>query len=107
MREHGRNLERADDAAARDLRRLLRRDVAAVVQNAPAAGGQEPGKQVEYRGLAGAVGSDQRVDGSPFNFKVHVADSGKTLELLAQPLRLENDVAGHRLSWGPERSPPG
>src|SRR5438045_9646653 len=62
VREHGRNLERAHDAAARGLCGPFVRDVLAEVGDRAARGRQELREQVEESRLAGAVRADQCVD---------------------------------------------
>jgi len=93
VREDSRDLEGADDAAARNLRRPLTRDVDAVEQDGARGRLQKLGQQVETGGLAGPVGPDQRVDGAAHHGQVHLADGREPLELLGELVRLQNDVA--------------
>jgi len=93
MRKNGGDLERADDAAPRNLCRALLRDVVAVEQDGAGGRLQELGQQIEASGFAGAVGSDQRMDRSALNRQVDLADSGKALEFLGQLACFKNDVA--------------
>src|SRR5215217_3153755 len=86
VREHGRNLEGADDAHARDLGRARARDVAAVEQDLPGTGHQEFSEEVEAGGLAGAVRADERVDMAALDAQVDIAHGSETLELLRQAL---------------------
>ena len=95
MREHRRDLERADDAAARDLRRLFARDVDAVEVDAAARGLEKLREQVEARGLARAVGADQRMDAAALHFQAHVVDGDETLELLNEIARFEYVFVAH------------
>ena len=60
--EQGRALERARDAVARDAVRGHGRDVLAVKTDRAAAGRVHAGDAIEQRGLACAVGTDQRND---------------------------------------------
>src|SRR5690606_3075447 len=62
VREHRRDLERADDAAPRDLGRTFAGDVVAVEEDLARRRRQKLREQVETRGLAGAVRADQRVN---------------------------------------------
>jgi hypothetical protein len=93
VREHRRNLVGPHDAAAGDVLGRVARDVGAVEQDLAARRRQELGQQVEAGGLAGPVGADQRVDRSPRNLEVHIADRDEALELLGQAARFENDVS--------------
>src|SRR5437879_5881310 len=96
--EHGQvgkycgHLERADDAAARDLRRLFQGDVLAAVDDLAAGGNQELGEQVEEGRLAGAVGADQCVDLTTAHPQVDVAHRDEATELLGQVARLEYEA---------------
>jgi hypothetical protein len=58
-----------------------------------AVGGEELGQQVEEGGLAGAVGADQRVDGTAHHRQVDLADRGEPFEFLGELACFENDVA--------------
>ena len=93
--EHGRDLERADQAHLGHVGGLGARDVAPFVGDPPARGGEELGEQVEAGGLAGAVGADQRVDGTAANPQRHVLDRVEAAELLAEPLGREDLLLGH------------
>jgi hypothetical protein len=84
VREHGGNLERADDAHAGNLRRRAPVMSRPLNRIWPEVGHQEFGQQVEAGGLAGAVRADQRVDMAALHFQVHVIDRGENLELLGQ-----------------------
>ena len=66
MREHGRNLERADHALACNITGLALVMSRPLYKNLPGAR-QELGEQVEHRGLARAVGSDKRVNRAAFD----------------------------------------
>ena len=87
--KHGGNLERADDAAARDLGRLRVGDVLAVVENVAGGRDEKFRQQVEKRGLAGAIGADQGVNLAPLHLQVDVAHSDKALEFLGQAFGFE------------------
>jgi hypothetical protein len=84
VRKHRGNLERADEAEARDGRGLHRRDVAAIIGDPPAGGSEELGQQIEAGRLAGAIGAYQSVDAAAAHRQVHAVDSDKALELLGQ-----------------------
>src|SRR6478752_4020286 len=65
--EEARDLEGARDAERCDLLRGLAGDVLTVEEHGAGRRGQEAGEQVEERGLARTVWSDERVDGSLFD----------------------------------------
>jgi hypothetical protein len=67
----------------------------AIEQNGPARGNQEFGEEVEKRGLAGPVGSNQGVDLASANANGYVIDGHKALELFDEPTCLQNDVISH------------
>jgi len=90
-----RDLERAHQPTSRHLGRLFGRDVIAVEQNLATRRDQELGQQVEDRGLACAVGSDQCMDLPTPNLKVHAVDGNKALELLDEVPGFENEIIGH------------
>ena len=90
--KHCGHLERADDAAARDLRWLFQGDVLAAVDDLAAGGNQELGEQVEEGRLAGAIGADQRVDLSTAHPQVDVAHGDEATELLGQVARFEDET---------------
>ncbi|MCY1225006.1 hypothetical protein D9M72_371890 [compost metagenome] len=93
VREHGGDLERADHAASRDLRRAFARDVVAVEQDRAGRGLEEFGEQVEAGRLAGTVGADERVDRTALHREVDLADRGESLEFLGELACFKNDVA--------------
>src|SRR6185369_13582502 len=95
-----RDLERADDAAARDVRRLLARDVLALEQDRARGRREELGEEIEERGLARAVGPDQRMDGAAAHREAHVVDGNEALELLREAARFEDGFRGHCLLAG-------
>src|SRR5450631_4427870 len=108
VREHGRDLERANDAAPRDRRGLVGRDVTAFEENVPRGRNEELGQQVEARRLAGAVRSDQGVDRAAPHAQVDLVDGDEALELLREGLRLEDQVRAHaaRFAAGRAALPP-
>ena len=95
VREHGRDLERADDAAPRNLRRCVLGNVLSVEQDHARAGLEKFGQQIKAGGLARAVGANQRVDAATAHGKVHPVHCHKAFELFAQFLCLENAVCRH------------
>jgi hypothetical protein len=105
VREHGRDLERADDAAARDLGRRFAGDVHAVVRDRSLGGMQELGQQVEERGLAGPVRPDQCMDVAAAHLQIDVVHRDEALELPGQAFRLEDELSlqlallRHRTPW--------
>ena len=102
VRKHRRYLERTDHAAARNLRGLFARDVLPVKTDQTRGGLQKFGEQVKAGGLAGAIGSNQGVDGATAHRQGHVADRGEAFELFGQALCFKNDVAHCALiaPWG-------
>ncbi len=71
-------------------------DVVAVVDDLAAGRRQEFGEQVEDRGLAGAIGPDQRMDAAAADHEVDMVDSHEALELPDQPAGHENVLSLHR-----------
>ena len=63
----------------------------------PDVGGEEAGEQVEQRGLAGAVGADERVDGALGDGEVDVGDRPEAAELLGQGAGLQDAAEGASL----------
>src|SRR5262245_44095451 len=62
---------------------------------------QHAGDQVHQRGLAGAVGSDQRVAGAALEGEIDVAGDRERAEALVQPADFErraHDLAGRTLA---------
>jgi hypothetical protein len=96
MREHRGNLKRSNDAAARNLRRLMPGDIRAVEMDAAARWSKKLGQQIESCRLACAVGTDQRVDAAALDFETNVVDGNKAFEFLHQTSRLEYVIVGHR-----------
>ena len=101
VRKDGRDLKRANHAAAGNLCRRLAGDVHAIELDAAGAGLQKLGQQVETGGLAGTVGADQRMDGATLHCQIDLADGGKAFELFGELLGFENEVA-HALAVSPE-----
>lgn len=67
-----------------------------VEHDLPARRDQEFGQQVEYGGLAGAIGSDQGVDLPTSNLQIDAIDGHKALELLDEIMGFENEFRGHK-----------
>ncbi|MPM44361.1 hypothetical protein SDC9_91039 [bioreactor metagenome] len=84
MREHGRDLKRADHATPRNLRRRLAGDVLTIELDGARGGLKKLGQQVEAGSLPRAVGADQCMDRAAAHGQVHIADSGETLEFLGE-----------------------
>ena len=93
VRENGRDLERADDAAPCDLCGLFAGDVLPVEQDGARRGLQEFGQQVEAGGFACAVGADERMDGTPAHCEVDIADRREAFELFGEMVGLEDGLA--------------
>jgi hypothetical protein len=53
-----------------------------------------PGDEVKDRRFAGAVGSDEARDGSPFDIEGYIVDGGQSAEVLGKSLKIED---GHAL----------
>src|SRR3981081_855804 len=100
MREHRGQLERAADAAARDLGRFFECDVLAVIDDLTTGRNQELGEQVEEGCLARAVGTDQRLDLSAAYPQVDVAHCDKAAELLCQVARFDDETVSCALRRG-------
>ena len=67
-------------------------DVCAVEGNAAIRGWQELRQQVEKRGFASAVGTDQCMDVSALDFQIHIVDGDESLELFTQAARFQNEL---------------
>ena len=80
--EQGDVLERARHAEGCDLARPPARDVAAFEHDAPFVRLVEAGDHVEQRGLAGAVGADDRDDAALGDVDRHAVDGGDAAEVL-------------------------
>src|SRR5262249_12521744 len=72
-----------------------RRDVAPIIHDAAAGRVEELGQQVEAGGLAGPIGTDQRMNGPAPDLEIDPVDGHEAAKLLGQPLRLKNDVVRH------------
>ena len=92
VRENCRYLKRPDNTAARGLRRLLVGDVYAVEGNVAIRGRQKLREQVEKRGFASAVGTDQCMDMSALDFQIHIVDGDESLKLFTQAARFQNEL---------------
>ena len=94
------DLERPAEAELDALRLGDARDVPPLQQHRARAGGDGAGQEVHERGLAGAVGADERVARARLEAKVDVARGGDRAEGPAQRARLEqghaHDVARGR-----------
>src|SRR5215212_8910591 len=92
MRKHRRYLERAYQAKTRYVCRRHRRDILSLVEDLAGRRLQELGKQIEARGFAGPVRTDQRMDAAAPNPKLDIANSEESRELLGQSAGLENEL---------------
>src|SRR5262245_54583053 len=95
MGEHGRDLERAHEPHACDGVRLRGRDVVALVEDAPGAGLQELGDQIEAGGLARAVGTDQGMNGAATDPQVNVSNRREPSKVLRQAAGLDDVLLAH------------
>ena len=87
--EEARDLEGARDAERCDLLGGPAGDVLAVEQDGAGRRREEAGEQVEERGLARSVGSDEGVDRAAGDRQVDLRDGAETAELLGQGPGLE------------------
>ena len=94
--EQLRDLKSAHQSTARSLMRRQRRDVFAFEVDAAARRGQHAGQQIDERGLAGAVGSDQRMPCAAGELERNVLRRGNSAEVLVQRMRRQDDVAHRR-----------
>src|SRR5262249_25755323 len=92
VREDGRDLERAYHSAAGDIGRPLACDVLSAIDDAAGSRFEKFRQQVEYRGLAGPGGADQRVYRPAADLEVHRLYCGKAAELLCQAAGLEDQI---------------
>ena len=90
--EWAHDLEGPADAGLTELMRLAARHVAPVEENFAGAGPQESVQQVEQRGLAGAVGTDDSKDLVSPQFEADVLDGFQSAEGTRQVADLENDI---------------
>src|SRR5262249_56910434 len=74
------DLEGAHDASPRHQMGRHARDVVAAVKDAALARRQEPADDGEQRGLAGAVGPDQRSDPAGFDGERNIVDGEEAAE---------------------------
>src|SRR5947209_12402934 len=101
MRKHRGDLERAHEAEARDFGRRQAGDVLTVEGDTAARRLKKLGEQVEAGGLAGAVRTDQRMDGAARHAQGHAVHRHEAGELLGQILGFEDDVSTHRRYTSP------
>ena len=92
MREQADVLERARDAAQRAPRGARVGDDVALEGDLPAIGREHAGHQIEERGLAGAVRSDQRMDVAARDLHAQIVQRIEAAEALAQALDREAGV---------------
>ena len=87
------DLERARDAKLDPLGLALGGDVAAGEHHAALARRQHAGEEIDERGLAGAIGADQRVARAGFELEVDILHGAKRAEIAAERLRFEARLA--------------
>ena len=92
VRKHSRNLERTHQPQARHVGRRHRRDVLSLVENLAGRRLQELGQEIEARGFAGPVRTDQRVNAATADPKINIANSEETREFLGQSAGFENEL---------------
>src|SRR4029434_2455234 len=84
VRKNRGDLEGAHETHPRNRRRPRTCDLVAVEKDLAARRRQDMSAEVEAGGLAGAVGSDQRMDAAATNGQAHVLDCDETLEFLGK-----------------------
>jgi hypothetical protein len=84
MREQADVLERARDTPDRALRGPRIVDWLAFEHDAPGIGGQHAGDEIEKRRLAGAVGTDQRMDVAAGHVHAHLVEGVEAAEPFGQ-----------------------
>src|SRR5882672_2462892 len=95
VRKYRRDLERANHAQPRHIGWRQRRDVTPVVDDPPTGGTQKLGQEIETGRLAGAVWTNERMNGPAGHAQIDLADRYKAGEFLGQILRFEDDSAAH------------
>jgi len=98
------DLEGAADTGVADEVGPQPRDLPSVEAHAAGVGPVDAGDHVEDRGLAGAVGSDQGVDGTGRHVEGDVVHGAQAAEALADPVEFEPGAAHFCLSPKPRRS---
>ena len=94
MRKHRRNLERAHQAKTRHIGRRQRRDILSLVEDLARRGLQELGQEIEARGLAGPVRTDQRMNAATADPEIDIANGKEPREFLGQSVGFENELIG-------------
>src|SRR5260370_41330368 len=92
MREYRGDLERAHHPASGDVGRALGSDVVTVIDDGPGARLEKLRQQVEDGRLAGAVWTDQRVNGAAPDFEVHALHCREAAEFLRQATGFEDQI---------------
>jgi hypothetical protein len=87
--EQAGDLERSHQAAPRTLVGAERGDVLARQQHTSAIAAQLTGQLRHQRGLAGAIGADQRVDAAGLHLQVDLVGDHQAAEALGQALHVE------------------
>jgi hypothetical protein len=95
VREHGGDLKRAHQPKPGDIGRLHGGDIVTFENDAAACRAEELGQHVEAGGLAGAVGTDQGVDGPAHDAQADAIDGDKSGKFFCEILGFEDDVATH------------
>ena len=84
------NLKRAHDAAPRNLRGFFTGDINAIEMDRARRRRVKMREQIEGRGLARAIGPDQRMDRAALDLEINVADGDEAFELFGEPTRFED-----------------
>ena len=93
MRKQRIDLIGANEPAPHALLRRQRGDVGAVEQDTAGVRPQHSGHQVDQRGLAGAVGADQRIAHAGREIKLDVGGDNEGAEALVESVGGQRDVA--------------
>src|SRR5215468_8707485 len=97
MGKYRRDLERTHQPEPRYVGRRQRRNILALVDDAAACGLEKLGEQIEAGGLAGAIRTDQGMNGAARDTQVDAAYGYEPGEVLGEILGLEDDLRAHQL----------
>ena len=95
MRENGRDLKRSHQSEPRHPGGREPRDVAALVDDPSPGGTHELRQQVEASRLAGAIGSDQRMNRAAANLQAHSVDRNEAGKFFGEILGEKDEIVAH------------
>src|SRR5215471_14910128 len=95
MREDGGDLERSHQSKPRYPGGRERRDVAALVDDPSSGGTHEFRQKVEAGRLAGAIGSNQRMNRAARNLQADPVDRNEAGKFLGEILSVEDEIVAH------------